>query len=177
MQLPLLSELTVNCDAVTKIFPAIEFECVMEGKSLVAKLTHQEDNGFQFIYHISFSDGHSASFVAPMQAGNWHQEDFASPYAKAIRDDLDAICGFLPARPPICIRLKGEKEPFNVWVVPHVYKAFHYSVFYKGDYQFDVRRAKVWEAKSVRDNSYINGEIASLVCRNIEKRLLQPELL
>jgi hypothetical protein len=149
MQLPLLSELTVSCDAVTEISPALEFDCLVEGKKLTARLTHQEDNGVQFIYRI---------------------------YAKAICDDLNAICGFLPAKPPVCIRLKGEKEPFNVWAVPHVYKPLHYTVFYKGYYRFDLRKTTVWEAKSVRENSSINGEIASLVCRNIEKRLLQPQL-
>lgn len=175
MQLP-LSHLTVNCDTVTDILYAIEFTCVVEGKKLLASITHQEDNGVQFIYRIRFSDGHTASFVAPMQGGKWHHENFASPYAKAIQDDLNAVCGFLPGKPPFCIRLKGEKDAFNVWVVPHVYKPFHYAVFYKGDYQFDVRKTKVWEANSVRENSYINQEIAAIVCRNVEEKLGQPQL-
>lgn len=177
MQLPLLSELAVCCDAVTEIYPAIVFDCLVEGRRLTAKLTHQEDNGVQFIYRISFSDGHTASFVAPMQGGKWHNDAFSSPYAQAIRDDLDAICGFLPEKPPFCIRLKGEKDSFNVWVVPHVYKAFHYTVFYKGDYRFDLRKTEMWEAKSVREADAINQEIASIVCRNIELKLLQPEVL
>jgi hypothetical protein len=176
MQLPLLSELTVSCDTVTEISPAVEFDCLVDGKNVTARLTHQEDNGVQFIYRISFSDGHTASFVAPVQGGKWHNEAFVSPYAKAICDDLNAFCGFLPEKPPVCIRLRGEKEAFNVWVVPHVFKPSHYTVFYKGDYRFDLRKTKIWEAKSVREGNYINGEIASLVCRNIEKRWLQPQL-
>ena len=176
MQLPLLSELTVSCDTITEISPAIEFETVVEGKRVKASITHQEDNGLQFIYRITFSDGYSASFVAPMQAGQWHNEELASPYAKAVRDDLNAICGFLPGKPAFCIRLKSEKEAFNVWIVPHVFKPRHYTVFYKGDYRFDLRKDKVWQAKSVRENSDINQEIAALVCRNIDERILQPEL-
>ena len=176
MQLPLLSQLAVSCDAITELSPAIEFETLVEGKRVKARITHQEDNGIQFIYHISFSDGYAASFVAPMQGDRWHSEEFSSPYAKAIRDDLNAVCGFLPARPPFCIRLKGNIEVFNVWIVPHVFKLHHYTVFYKGDYQFDLRKSKGWQAKSVRENHQINQEIAALVCRNIDERILQPQL-
>ena len=98
MQLPLLSQLSVSNDRITPIEPAIVFDCVVDGKKLKARITHQEDNGVQFIYHISFSDGHAATFVAPLEAGPWHNEDLASPYARAIRDDLDAFCGFSPQK-------------------------------------------------------------------------------
>lgn len=176
MQLPLLSEFAVSCDSITEISPAIEFETTVEGKRIKARITHQEDNGLQFIYHIAFSDGYTASFVAPLQGDRWHNEDFASPYAKAIRDDLNAICGFLPKKPPFCIRLKSDRGAFNVWAIPHVFKTHHYSVFYKGDYRFDLRKTKIWQAKSVRENIDIDQEIAALVCRNIEERILQPQL-
>ncbi|MDQ3278213.1 MAG: hypothetical protein M3Q06_07795 [Bacteroidota bacterium] len=168
--------LTVDCENITSIVPAIVFECEVEGKKLKAKITHQEDNGLQFIYHISFSDGHAATFVSPMEGGQWYNEQLASPYARAIRDDLNAFYGFLPAKPPICVRLKSDREAFNVWVVPHVMKALHYSVFYKGDYRFDVRKTGGWEANSVRENSVIDREIAAIVCKNIEDRILQPQL-
>jgi hypothetical protein len=171
MQLPLLSNMSVQCDNITRIEPAIVFECVVEGKNLKAKITHQEDNGLQFIYHITFSDGHKAAFVAPMEGGRWHDEKFASPYAKAIHDDLNAFCGFLPKKPAFCIRLKGEKEAFNVWIVPHIIKSNQYAVFFKGDYRFDVRKTKLWEAKSVREYSFIDREIANIVCRNIDERM------
>ncbi|HEV7334133.1 MAG TPA: hypothetical protein VGN63_24080 [Flavisolibacter sp.] len=167
---------TVDCENITRIDPAIEFECRIDTKKLTAKITHQEDNGFQFIYHISFSDGHAASFVAPIEGGKWYDEKLASPYAKAIKDDLNAFCGFLPAKPPVCIRLKSERESFNVWIVPHVMKPLHYSIFYKGDYRFDVRKGANWEANSVRDSSVIDGEIAAIVCQNIDRRILQPIL-
>ncbi len=176
MQTTVDKQLTVDCEKITQIFPAIEFECMVEGKKLLAKITHQEDNGIQFIYHISFSDGYTASFVAPIQAGSWYDEKLASPYATAIKNDLNAFCGFLPAKPPFCIRLKSERESFNVWIVPHVRKALHYGVFYKGDYRFDVRKEGKWEANSLRENSFINDEIAAIVCQNIEKRMLQPVL-
>jgi hypothetical protein len=177
MQIPFLSDVTINCESITPIHPPVEFDCVVEGKKLKATITHQEDNGFQFIYHISFSDGHAATFVASIQGGKWNDHSFASVYAKAIHDDLNAFCGFVPKRPPFAIRLKSEKDAFNVWVVPHVFKAYHYYVFYQGDYRFEVRKTKVWEAKTVREGNMINQEIASLVCRNIEQRLLQPQLL
>lgn len=176
MQPTFLSNLTVDCDNITPLVPVIEFDCVVDGKKLSAKITHHEDNGLQFIYHISFSDGYSASFVAPIQGGKWQDESLASPYAKAIADDLNAFCGFFPTKPPICIRLKSEKEAFNVWVVPHVFKAQQYSVFYKGDYRFDVRKLSIWEANTVRTYGDVNREIAALVCKNIEKRLLQLQL-
>ncbi len=175
MQLPKLSQFSVCCDAVTALNPAISFDCLVEGKKLKAKITHQEDNGLQFIYHISFSDGYSASFVAPLEAGAWHSNELSSPYAKALEEDLQAFCGFLPQKPPFAIRLKSEKETFNVWVVPHVFKSRHYTVFYKGEYRFDLRQAKQWEAKSVREGSIIDDEIALIVCRNIEQR--SPQLL
>jgi hypothetical protein len=177
MQLPLLSHVSVRCETVTPIIPAISFDCMVEGKKLKATITHQEDNGLQFIYHISFSDGYSATFVAPLEAGAWHEEGLASPYAKAIGLDLQAFCGFLPQKPPFAIRLKSERESFNIWVVPHVYKAGHYTIFYKGEYRFDLRRTKQWEAKSVRENNFIDDEIAAIICRNISQRSPQLQLL
>lgn len=177
MQLPLLSNMAVSCDKITPLDPPIAFDCIVEGKKLKATITHQEDNGVQFIYHISFSDGYAATFVAPMEAGAWHDEVLASPYAKAIQDDLNAFCGFLPQKQPFAIRLKSEKEAFNVWIVPHVFKRHHYAIFYKGKYRFDLRKTKVWEAKSVREGHFIDEEIAAISCRNIEQRILQPQLL
>lgn len=176
MQTTVENLLTVDCEKITRIFPVIEFDCIVEGKRLSAKVTHQEDNGIHFIYHISFSDGYTASFVAPLEAGDWYDEKLASPYAKAIKDDLNTICGFLPSKPPFCIRLKSERASFNVWIVPHVRMALHYGIFYKGDYRFDVRKENNWEANSLRENSFIDGEIAALVCQNIDKRLVQPVL-
>jgi hypothetical protein len=171
MQSTTLSSLTVEGKNIRPLYPSISFDCVVEGKKIKAKITHQEDNSFQFIYHIAFSDGYAASFVAPLEGGKWHDESLASPYAKAIASDLNAFCGFLPSKPPFCIRLKSEKEAFNVWVVPHVYKTNRYAVYYKDDYRFDVRNKKgVWEASSVRTNSDIDGEIAALVCKNIDQR-------
>lgn len=170
MQTPFLSDFTVNCDAIKELFPPIDFYCVVEGKTLKASITHVEDNGLQFIYRIGFSDGHTASFVASMEGDKWHDDKFASPYAKAIHDDLNAFCGFSAKKPPFAIRLKSEKEAFNVWIVPHLFKAFHYTVFYKGDYRFDLRRTNGWEAQSVREASSIDHEIAALVCKNIEQR-------
>lgn len=170
MQISLLHQMSVRCDNITQLEPAIPFDCVVEGKKLRATVTHVEDNGQQFIYRIRFSDGHAASFVAPMEAGQWLNESLASPYARAIADDLNAFCGFMPPKPPFCIRLKSETEAFNVWVLPHVLRNGQYSVYYKGDYRFDVRKVKTWEAKSVRENSDINQEIASIVCRNIDER-------
>jgi hypothetical protein len=177
MQLPILSHLSVHCEKVTPLEPVITFDCLVEGKKLKASITHQEDNGLQFIYHISFSNGHSASFVAPLEAGAWHDEKLASPYAKAIEQDLQAFCGFLPQKPPFAIRLKSEKESFNVWVVPHVYKRDYYTIFYKGQYRFDIRRTGQWEAKSVREGHFIDDEIAAIVCRNLGQRSPQLQLL
>lgn len=166
---------TVDCENIIRIDPAISFECQVHGKRLLANITHQEDNGLQFIYHISFSDGHAATFVAPIEGGKWYDEKLASPYAQAIKDDLNAFCGFLPAKPPVCIRLKSNREAFNVWIVPQV-KPLHYTVFYKGDYRFDVRKSGGWEANSVREGSIIDDEIAAIVCQNIDRRILQPTL-
>ncbi|MBB1284304.1 hypothetical protein HRH25_07970 [Flavisolibacter sp. BT320] len=168
---------TVECEYITPINPVIAFECQVDGKRLQAKITHQEDNGIQFIYHISFSDGHAATFVAPMEGGKWYDEKLASPHAKAIKDDLNAFFGFLPSKPPVCIRLKSNREAFNVWIVPQIRKSLHYNVFYKGDYRFDVRKGNNgWEANSVREGSFIDSEIAAIVCQNIDQRILQPEL-
>lgn len=172
MQATLLSDMTVHCDNIIALDPVLRFACTVEGKTLQASITHQEDNGLQFIYHIVFSDGYAASFVASMESDKWLNDAVSSRYALAIKDDLNSICGFLPGKPPFCICLQSEKGAFNVWVVPHIYKTGHYSVFYKGDYRFDLRKAKSWEVRSVRDNSDINQQIAAIVCKNIEQRML-----
>lgn len=173
MQATLLSNMTVRCDRIVTVCPAIEFDCLIEGKKCRARITHIEDNGLQYIYHIGFSDGYSATFVASMESDKWLDDATSSKYALAIKDDLNAICGFSAKKPPFCIRLKNEKEDtFNVWIVPHGYKSYHYSVFYRGDYRFDVRKSKTWEARSVRENHDVNQQIAAIVCRNIDGHLV-----
>jgi hypothetical protein len=170
MSAAIYSPVTVGCENIKQVVPAIEFFCDVDGRVLKASLTHVEDNGVQFIYHISFSDGHVGSFMAPLEAGRWYDEGLSSAYAKAIHDDLNAFCGFLLNKPPFCIRLKSEKEAFNVWIVPSR-KTAHYSVYYKGDYRFELRKKDCWEVNSVREGAFIDEAIASIVCKNIDRRI------
>jgi hypothetical protein len=170
MPTTVLSQMAVHCESIVEVTPAIVFDCVVEGRKLKAKITHREDNGVQYIYHISFGDGYAATFVSSLEAGSWHSDHLSSPYAKAIHDDLNAFCGFVLHKPAFCIRLKDEKDAFNVWVVPSAFKASHYSVYYKGDYRFSLRKRKEWEVNTVRESGIIDHQIASIVCKNIEQR-------
>lgn len=175
MQTSLFCKLVVSAENLIELPLPIAFDCMVKGKKLKASITHLEKNTAHYIYHISFSDGHTASFVAPREGGKWHDERFASPYARAIADDLNALCGFLPVKPPFSIRLKNDREAFNVWVVPYNSRDGYYSIFYKGHHQFDLRKTNVWEAKEAGKNADYNQEIAAIACKNIEQRMLQLE--
>lgn len=164
-------------NTVIQISPAIEFTCRVEGKVMKATLTHEEENGYQVIYQISFCDGHTGTYFGSEEDGKWIESGKGpSEYAKAIDADLNAICGFDRSNPPFCISADYNKEVFNVWVVPSRFDKEKHSVHYQNDFRFYLyNKSGEWQPTTVeRHKGYINQNIAEIVKQNITLRSVNP---
>jgi hypothetical protein len=155
---------------VIEITPHISFECEVDGQTLTAVVTHRENTGVQVLYHVHFSDGH---FDAYAPADYEVQEGFGRTrkldvYEEAVFEDLCVIPGLEKGNGYCYIRVKEEGgESFNVWIKK---RKGYYNVYYKGQYQFTLRKGTIWEINSLNRNGYVvNGQLARLVSRYLDQ--------
>jgi len=152
----------VTTNEVTAVVPTIAFPCSVKGKALTATLTHVEENDHHYIYHVSFSDGYSSQFLCledDCAFGSWidlkgeSNRTRTDPcYAKAIADDLNALCGFsLNSEIHLIVLDLPHERNVNAWVLQDGSEPSIYSVYYKNDYRFTLERVgKSWKAYSRR---------------------------
>ena len=143
--------------------------------ALTATITHKEMTDLQMLYHIQFSDGHKDAYLA----GNTEVKDgfgrtrTLDPYEEAVFDDLCVVKYTEKGSWYINVRgAEEEGESYNVWIRE---KGGYYSVYYKGQYQFTLRKKEVWESGTMRERGYVvNGRLAKLLADYLEKHYLQP---
>ena len=161
-------EVLENGHHICELPQAIEFGCVVEGQALTARLTHAEDDFTQYLYHVQFSDGYKAVFMANWDLQKWVErgQRLPSSYALAISEDLFVINEFNPLYPPFCLSVQVQEEPVKVWAN---YKNESYHVFFKGAYRFFVHPfTGPWKAEAVNHpQSYIVDEIAAAVIQRL----------
>ena len=149
----------------TNVIHRISFGCVVEGRELTAALIHVEEEGAQTFYHLFFSDGQTGAY-AP---GEKRLQDV---YQRAVADDLAVFPALLDSTGSYHIRVKDEGAGtlFNVWVKPGD-KPRKYHVFYRGCYQFSLRKRERWEVSTMREEGYaIDQALARLLCRDLDTR-------
>lgn len=161
---------------IIELNPPLEFGCLVRGHELTAKITHIED-GFQTSFHITFSDGYKGNY-APIEDevaehfGNGFQQD---DYAAAIRQDLDVISGlqYDTLLTNIRFRRANADVVYNVWARLNSHTK-NYDVYYKGQYQFSLRKTTRWEVCSQREKGYrIDDEITVAVCKHLDSLQLK----
>lgn len=154
---------------ITEVIPRIEFDCTVDGRELTATITHAENNGVQLLYHVTFNDGHKDVYApgdAEVHEGIGRTRTLDA-YEEAVFEDLCVIPGLEKGDGYTYIRVheKGG-ESFNVWVRE---RNGHYSAYYKGQYQFTLRKRDTWEVSTVRKKGYaINQQLARLISKHLD---------
>jgi hypothetical protein len=138
----------IMSENLTHIVPPIEFPCTVNGKRLTAKITHEEDNPINFVYHVSFSDGYKSSFHSiEHELGFYEDGKGNSDYVKGIRADLKCICGFSLDRELYCLTMDESGEGYNVWIKQDD-DSISYSIYsagLKNHFRFKVKKTdKGW---------------------------------
>lgn len=72
----------------------------------------------------------------------------------------------------ISIRVCEEgAESLNVWIRE---KSGYYSVYYKGQYQFTLRKKDHWESGTMREKGYVvNGRLAKLLADYLDEHAVK----
>ena len=169
---------TLLFSSLVALRPQISFSSTINGKELLATLTHKEAIGAQILYHVLFSDGHADAYaVGDLEV----QEGFGrtrtmDAYEEAIFGDLCVLKHLEKGGPFVNLRVceKGG-ESFNVWIRE---KSGYYSVYYKGQYQFTLRKKDGWQSGTVREKGYaVNERLAKLLADYLEEHLLKKTRL
>ena len=166
----------LNTNKITALVPSIDFPCVVNGKRLTASITHIEDNAYQAMFHIRFSDGYSSKFFATGgEHYPWADESKSWDYVMAIESDLNAL-GILSPKQEVYLIVTDTlgKEDVNVWIKQSLTEPKKYSVYYLDDYRFTIERAKGgWNVYDIRNGRKqpIHSELAQMVCKHIDATL------
>lgn len=165
---------TVLFNRLVELSPTISFPCMVNGIALTATITHKEIMNLQTLYHIQFSDGHKNNYVAgdaEMKDG-FGRTRTPDTYEEAVFEDLCVVKYMEKGSWYINVRVaEVEGASYNVWIRE---KGGYYSVYYKGQYQFTLRKKEVWESGTMRERGYVvNGRLAKLLVDYLEKHYLQ----
>jgi|GEM_PF-5607154 len=165
---------TLLFSRIVELTPHISFPCLVNGEELTATVTHLENTGVQTLYHVRFSDGHQDAYVP---GDEQVREGFGrtrtlDKYEEAVYEDLCVIQQVEKGYPFISVRVGEEGgESFNVWIRE---KKGYYSVYYKGQYQFTLRKRERWESGTMRERGYvINGRLAKLLVNYLEQYVIK----
>ncbi len=135
-------------------YPAIKFECRVEGKNLIAEVVAEETDPGHFNFNTKFSDGFEDTFILHEPSGMWKaMRDKKAAYLKKIKDDLSALVSYQIDRHYVSFRYKIGNKLVNVWVFETEWEdgSLIYTVYYLGDYRFEMKKVwGAWEAKTVR---------------------------
>src|SRR2546423_2972687 len=162
---------TIRVDNLTHIVPPVEFHCTVNGNPLKAKLIGIEDNPIRHIYKVSFSDGYTSLFNST-DYGWEDQHQKLYRYVNAIKTDLNSFSGFFLEREIYCFRISHNNQDFNVWVRQYLDNDNLYTVYFKGDYHFTLRRSTTgrWEAYCLRkiEPEIVDMKLAAKICDRID---------
>ena len=159
---------------LTEVVPHIRFDCIVNGKKLTASLTHLEDTEVLTLYHVSFSDGHQDAYL-PADADvrqRTGRPRAREAYEASIYSDLSILQTFIKTNKKgvtnfRVYELRGES--FNVWLYEQ--RGF-YSVYYKGEYRFTLRKRLGWEVGTNGEKGVvINQQLASLISKQLDLHL------
>lgn len=165
-----LNKLNVEADkpGLTAVVPTLDFDCIVDGETLKASITHIEDNPMQQVYHIRFSDGYKSVFHSDERRPNWFDQNRNQKYARAIINDLNALGFFGVDREVHCFNLPVEGSVTNVWVIED--EKDNYSVHHGNDFRFYIRRTgKGWEYTTAeRHKGRVNVKLVNLVTAEMD---------
>jgi hypothetical protein len=149
------------------------FPCVVNNKRLKAKLVQEPPNILGYEYSLLFSDGTKADIIS-REGGKWQVEpSSAQPYVNAIEA---ALRDFVAVNlwPWQMFQITYKDEELLIWVASKRddEAGQRYSIFFKGSYQFDLRKIRgKWESPSAMSVNpvRIDYPLASIIALKIEQ--------
>ena len=161
---------------IKKFDEPITIKCVVNNEKLVAGIVGELDLPKELGFFLSFSDG--TSFKARVnKSGKWYVDDVRyQPYIKAIEKDLDCFIAVMN-----CdwykFEVGDEANRLLVWVCAEKYNSKKYWIYFNGDYQFHLLKAKKdWQVKSIRVNAGpVDQNIAKQVAAKLKKKIIFTE--
>jgi hypothetical protein len=147
------------------VLPRVSFDCTVNGKDLIATVTHKENLGRKNRYHVLFSDGHKDAYVPgdELEHEGFGRTRHLDAYEEAVYDDLRVVPLMPKGDGYTCVRVHEEGGgDFNVWLRK---RSEFYSAFYNGCYQFTLcRLSGEWVVSTAREKGYaINLPLARFV--------------
>jgi hypothetical protein len=148
-------------------YPPIKFRCEVSGRELTAEVITEALRPGQYKFNTRFSDGYADTFSHDEVSDTWRAgKGKRSSYLKRIQDDLCVLEKYQVGRHYLSFRHTIKGRPANIWVFETQrsdgYMMYSkggckcYSVFYNGDYRFDIQKINgAWQGKTVR---YSNPE-------------------
>ena len=169
------STTTNHTDEILKsVFPKLSFPCYVNGQKLTATYLGQtEDAVVDFQFKFSFSDGYSTVFYCT-EYGKWSDiNNRKSIYLEALKDDLFALVSCISVEKTRVFPVHYNKTNFNVFVFKNCLNndGFPYSVYYNGEYRFDMEKINgEWIEKSICiSNPYkVDEKLASIIIKELE---------
>lgn len=158
-------------------YPRIKFECQVDGKELIAEVVAQETDPGHFNFNTRFSDGFEDTFIHEESSGLWKAiRNKKAAYLEEIKDDLSALVSYQIDRHYLSFRHSIGSDIVNIWVFETEWedKRRIYTVYYKGDYQFEMKKIYGgWFARSVRQekNKIIDETLVAKIGEMIDARM------
>ncbi|GEO08742.1 hypothetical protein [Segetibacter aerophilus] len=150
----------------------VAFNCVVNGKPLIAEVIADIENPLEFTVAMRFNDGVEFEATA-LESGKWWISDVRKlDYIKAVQDDLSNFLSVKHYQWDM-FEISYKHAPLLVWVAKiETDEDGPFSIYYKGDYRFHTRKSKQgWEAKSVRvmNPEIIDERLVSFIGARLEK--------
>lgn len=160
--------------AICKLASAIAFNAIVGDQELRAHITHAEEDGEKWSYHVAFADGYKGVFVVDKKRGLFFEKGQATQntYAKAISTDLRIVYQFDPtSQLPFWLSVAVNGENKSVWVK---YERECHLVFYDNELRFFLHP---WSGRWVLEpmdlpNTIIHEEIRIAVLNRIGHSVL-----
>ncbi|RYG53874.1 MAG: hypothetical protein EOO01_03190 [Chitinophagaceae bacterium] len=146
-------------------YPSISFPCMVRGRELTAEVITEAVKPGKYNFNTRFSDGFCDTFSHDEISGTWAAvKGGQKSYLEKIQDDLSVLRNYQVGRHYLCFLHTIHGKPTNVWVFETQridgYMMYSsrgckcYSVFYNGDYRFDIQKINgAWEGKTVRHSN------------------------
>lgn len=164
--------------AIKKAFsPLLTFDCNINGNELKGFFYGETDEDpINRTIDVGFSDGYQTTFLVD-ENGCWCDlNDKKSPYVFPLLNDLNILLSHSKDRFATCFQVEDVEGLFNVYVFEceDEVKRTQYSVYYKNDYRFTLKKnGGKWDWSTSRkiDPETMNEPLTQFTISKIEERM------
>ena len=154
----------------------VTIKCVVNGKNLLAKIIAETNDPVQQGFVIKFSDGIVLRATGCEDSDMFETDNnLHAAYLDAIQQELR---GFLMVMHGDWYKfeISHNNQELLIWISANYEKEYSYTVYFNGDYQFDLREKDgVWESRSVRivNPNSVDAGIVDLIVKELKEKINQ----